>query len=288
MSYLPGKYITYYTFNSSSIEDYTNTDCGIENLSLNILVDNATELCPELFLLVSSLKNEYLITFTDTFFDTFINQKLLADIYILLSLNNHAGGNQLLPIFSKDKISNYHENISKVVRYFSEQSLYELKILFFVIPPQGAFLLVENFLLLSLKSFTNLSAEEFNKNRTSSIEALIVTDCFQSYEGLQRLMKKIRDIPYDPETNFLNINPGKIELESEIELWRKRSSLYLEFISISKAVQQKEYYEMLEWYNNEYEILPLWYKRFGHIIKVILGKRSFRSLFSNHVKKYNN
>lgn len=39
-------------------------------------------------------------------------------------------------------------------------------------------------------------------------------------------------------------------------------------------------------YHYEYEILPLWYKRFGHIIKVISGKRTFKSLFNDDVKKY--
>jgi hypothetical protein len=41
-----------------------------------------------------------------------------------------------------------------------------------------------------------------------------------------------------------------------------------------------------KFYHNEYEILPLWYKRFGHILKVIMGKRTFRSLFKDNVKKY--
>lgn len=43
---------------------------------------------------------------------------------------------------------------------------------------------------------------------------------------------------------------------------------------------------ILRFYKNEYEILPLWYKRFGHIIKVIQGRRSFRSLYDKKVKKY--
>lgn len=34
-----------------------------------------------------------------------------------------------------------------------------------------------------------------------------------------------------------------------------------------------------DWYNKEYEVLPLWYKRFGHIVKVMTGKRSFKSLY---------
>lgn len=40
------------------------------------------------------------------------------------------------------------------------------------------------------------------------------------------------------------------------------------------------------YYNNEYELLPLWYKRLGHLIKAFMGKRSFRSLFNDRVKKY--
>jgi hypothetical protein len=40
------------------------------------------------------------------------------------------------------------------------------------------------------------------------------------------------------------------------------------------------------YYNNEYEVLPLWFKRLGHVIKALMGKRSFKSLYSNKVKKY--
>lgn len=39
--------------------------------------------------------------------------------------------------------------------------------------------------------------------------------------------------------------------------------------------------ELLKWYNEQYEVLPLWYKRFGHILKVLMGKRTLRSLFKN-------
>jgi hypothetical protein len=53
------------------------------------------------------------------------------------------------------------------------------------------------------------------------------------------------------------------------------------------VIQKTESKYLLNWYQNEYEILPLWYKRLGHIIKVLTGKRSFRSLFRDDVKKYN-
>jgi len=44
--------------------------------------------------------------------------------------------------------------------------------------------------------------------------------------------------------------------------------------------------ELISFYKDEYEILPKWYKRFGHIIKVLNGKRTFKSLFNDNVKKY--
>jgi len=53
------------------------------------------------------------------------------------------------------------------------------------------------------------------------------------------------------------------------------------------VMQKKQTAENVEWYHHEYEILPTWYKRVGHVIKVFMGKRTLRSLFSDKVKKYN-
>lgn len=53
------------------------------------------------------------------------------------------------------------------------------------------------------------------------------------------------------------------------------------------GMQKKQTADNVEWYRHEYEILPTWYKRIGHLIKVMMGKRTFRSLFSDKVKKYN-
>jgi len=55
------------------------------------------------------------------------------------------------------------------------------------------------------------------------------------------------------------------------------------------AAGSYKYSEMIKikrFYHYEYEILPLWYKRFGHILKVLTGKRTFRSLFNDNVQKY--
>ncbi len=52
--------------------------------------------------------------------------------------------------------------------------------------------------------------------------------------------------------------------------------------------QQDEATKINNFYYNEYEILPLWYKKIGHVIKVLQGKRALRSLYDSNVKKYKN
>jgi regulator of replication initiation timing len=57
-------------------------------------------------------------------------------------------------------------------------------------------------------------------------------------------------------------------------------------IEIIKSKYKDDYDNLFKWYHQEYEILPLWFKRLGHIVKVFTGKRAFLSLFSDNVKKY--
>lgn len=45
---------------------------------------------------------------------------------------------------------------------------------------------------------------------------------------------------------------------------------------------EKNSIEIKDWYHKEYEVLPLWYKRFGHILKVMRKDRSLKSLFSKN------
>jgi hypothetical protein len=61
---------------------------------------------------------------------------------------------------------------------------------------------------------------------------------------------------------------------------------YVSSANAPESVYKKKMKDILKFYETEYEILPIWYKRFGHIIKVIMGKRTFKSLFNDNVKKY--
>jgi hypothetical protein len=38
----------------------------------------------------------------------------------------------------------------------------------------------------------------------------------------------------------------------------------------------------ISWYYKEYEVLPLWFKRLGHIVKILQNNRSWRSIFTNN------
>jgi len=71
----------------------------------------------------------------------------------------------------------------------------------------------------------------------------------------------------------------KIQASTEAELENHKQ--YLEVLRSTHPTK-----ELQDYYTHEYEILPLWFKRLGHLVKVLTGKRTFRSLFRDDVKKY--
>jgi hypothetical protein len=100
------------------------------------------------------------------------------------------------------------------------------------------------------------------------------------------------------EQLFNEQNPGLFSLKAQNrELTKQIAQLEL----FNKAAQQEisnqvshnqilrsssQATALQNYYNNEYEVLPLWFKRLGHVIKALMGKRSLKSLYSNKVKKY--
>ncbi|MFL5745332.1 MAG: hypothetical protein ACJ751_11735 [Niastella sp.] len=79
------------------------------------------------------------------------------------------------------------------------------------------------------------------------------------------------------------IKSDNIKLNQVNEQQKKELEILKELFNINAAHNEMEY--VLQFYHKEYEVLPLWYKRFGHIIKFLMGKRSFKSLFSDKHKK---
>jgi hypothetical protein len=89
------------------------------------------------------------------------------------------------------------------------------------------------------------------------------------------------------ENRSLNLDGSK--LISRLQLLQEElSSLHNDRLNYYSTIARykRQMAELMKFYKNEYEILPTWYKRLGHIVKVLMGKRTFRSLFDDKVKKY--
>jgi regulator of replication initiation timing len=69
-------------------------------------------------------------------------------------------------------------------------------------------------------------------------------------------------------------------LEEENEYLKRELGHYKIFNKQLKEQDESE--RILRFYHKEYEQLPLWYKRLGHVIKVILGKRKLSSLYKKN------
>ena len=86
--------------------------------------------------------------------------------------------------------------------------------------------------------------------------------------------------------DYLSLKKNVARFSSEHKEMSERFAGAEKTIAVIRTKYKDDYENLFKWYHNEYEILPLWYKRFGHVLKVLMGKRSFRSLFSDDVKKY--
>jgi len=148
-------------------------------------------------------------------------------------------------------------------------------------------------------SITSLPSEYVNLIKNLSSSNCSVFYFLKYPEQLPEILKTIQDADLVIKENspqaYLLLNENKSlklkehELLSKVELLQeqlKSLDAYHSNYHSSSARYKKQITELLKFYNQEYEILPLWYKRLGHIVKALAGKRTFRSLFSDKVKKY--
>ena len=102
--------------------------------------------------------------------------------------------------------------------------------------------------------------------------------------AVEHLLLKENEICYNHLIEFQQLKLTSLQLLENLKLTKEDLSNQKQYLKIYK--DQDESLKINEFYHNEYEILPLWYKKLGHIIKVMMGKRTFRSLFDNNVNKY--
>jgi hypothetical protein len=121
-------------------------------------------------------------------------------------------------------------------------------------------------LVNKLLSWQNDAEKKFQSNESKTYHLLI--EFYKKFEEISdyKLLVKGLNEDLSSKNDYLDFILGKFKQEDEID--------------VNALMKIKKFYY------NEYEILPTWYKRLGHIIKVIMGKRTFRSLFNDNVKKY--
>lgn len=88
------------------------------------------------------------------------------------------------------------------------------------------------------------------------------------------------------ENALLKVKQHELILEMELLQEQLNSLSNYRLHHSADSMYKRQITELLNFYKNEYEILPIWYKRFGHIVKVLTGKRTFRSLFDKKASKY--
>lgn len=276
----------YYTINASLLIEQNIHCIDHVNTKLNILLNTETEFTPHLYRILASLKNEYIVSLAASLFqDQNILSDLSAKLYLLVVLNNSSKGQKVLPIFSKAGQAN-SLHIGKVQTYLNQQGLYDVKLPVFKYSVTGIQTIDNCALLVMSGQPADLRNEYSGDNAYATTMIIASREEITDLTAIADLRKQM--VSYQGNSNLnddiYQFYIEKEEFEVERELWRKRTLLYQDFLSLSKRVQEKEYFDVLNWYKKEYEILPTWYKRVGHVIKVMMGKRSFKSLFDDRLK----
>ncbi|MFT3677932.1 MAG: glycosyltransferase [Chitinophagaceae bacterium] len=108
-----------------------------------------------------------------------------------------------------------------------------------------------------------------------------------SIEDLLRYFRKIRSIDWGKS----NFDPQRMEdaIEKAQEIALKGIVDNMVFLNTRLTKQHpkaaEQFAKPISWYYKEYEVLPSWYKKVGHIIKAFQGNRTWASLIRSRRKK---
>jgi hypothetical protein len=266
--------VSYTSITVSDAENKIDMETGI-----NILLD-ADELdIKRIFKYISRLHFNFIFSLSDNLLKSNNMDALLPDLYLLFTLSaSFRKCQNRIPVLqaSNEALSRLQE----IRNYFSLQGEQHLG---FTLFNETNSSVQNNTLLLNSNDLSMLDDKQVNAFLTQKPDQLILLDNAASINAINqenpyaKLLLKIIALTNDQSWNL-----------HRSALWQKRANLYLSFIALGKKVGEQEYYDLKTWYHDEYEVLPLWYKRMGHIIKVLKGKRSFRSLFTDNIKKKGN
>jgi len=274
----------YYTISSFVLLQQYEDAASVpeESVRLNILLDIPRSRLPVLFSLLGTIKNNYIFSLPASLVsDHDMLQEMLPACYILTSLDNFSvTGEPIIPILWDYPARPDNIDTGLIDAYFYSQDIKNLQLPLFSYQQAG------------IQKTVSCSFFVYDINQRYDAEPVFPVTTIISFtteiRDLATFNHCISHIKIPADKMFSDNYIEKKIFQEEIQHWQERAFLYKNFLVLSKSVQEKEYYEVLNWYHKEYEALPLWYKRFGHIIKVIMGKRSFRSLFNDNIKKSKN
>ncbi len=162
------------------------------------------------------------------------------------------------PFFSNNKVSNFSFGISDTILLTNEDQVLQ----FDVTNSSKILQLLNRFVYFKSNSFEN-----------SYKLSTLFTEKVKTYlkdSDLDLFLKRLKED-----------NQKLLQQEEIITKQAEEIAIANTFVEVAKNKYKNDYLSLFEFYQKEYEALPLWYKRFGHIIKVLTGKRTIRSLFKD-------
>jgi hypothetical protein len=201
-------------------------------------------------------------------------QHLIPGIYLIHTIcDRFIKKRGIVPVLTADAITGSPLNLLK--EYFEQQGEHNIEFVFFNQKDPTA-QIKETLVFLPASQLGSFNQADFDNCISQEISQVIVGENYID-TGNKWLYLLFHNAALSAEAGW--------QFYTSL-LWQERAKLYLSFISLGKKVRETEYHDLRQWYHNEYEVLPLWFKRLGHIIKVLIGKRTFRSLFSDKVKSH--
>jgi hypothetical protein len=262
---------------------YSAIESGTEfseanNYGVNILIDSLAIKADTIVRFIKQFRHYFILSISGRVLANSNVNGLFPLLYSIFTLSSYRKDKNYIHIIydSEDGSSSADE----LKKYFSLQGERNVE---FTIHGKETVVEPNPEILISHFSTLKQSPEEFfEKGYTKKPQYIIFL--FDQYKSINDNIKSLKLLT--DSSIYLKIileltkeRHNALWLNYKSDLWKKRASLYFSFIPISKKVAESQYYDVLDWYKMEYEVLPLWYKRFGHILKVFKGKRSFKSLF---------
>jgi hypothetical protein len=180
--------------------------------------------------------------------------------------------------------------IKDLSEYLRGQGFEGIYFLNFDESPSPHIVLKEN----SVLTITNVDAISFSSGDIAAICRILNQYVYFRGDNLENSLELENDLN-KKITHFLDSNKSYdllvgrlIQAEKQFEiadhkylLQTRRLSIAESFVEVAKNKYKNDYESLFEYYQKEYEVLPVWFKRLGHIVKVLTGHRKFKSLFND-------